>query len=94
MATELYRERRISAVKRRTDGFLGVLIRVNGQYYQHYGPLSPSSCRTIEGAIEQTKRDLDAIDAYDDDHDRPRFSAYLYRKSDPRYQTALKWEQS
>jgi hypothetical protein len=87
MITE-HKGRRITAISRRKDGFPGVLVRVNGVQVWHYGPMSSESLRTIEGAIQQTKREIDAVDAYTDDYERPRFSRCWYAKADPRYRLA------
>jgi hypothetical protein len=86
---ETYKGRRIAAIARRRDGFAGVLVRINGNQVWHYGPESSASLRTVEGAIQQAKREIDAVDAYTDDYDRPRFSRCWYRKTDPRHALAL-----
>lgn len=86
---ETYKGRRIAAIARRKDGFRGVLVRVNGVQVHHYGPMSSPSLSTVEGAIEQTKREIDAVDAYTDDYNRPRFSRCWYSTTDPRHALAL-----
>lgn len=85
---ENYKGRRITAIARRKDGFPGVLVRVNGVQVWHYGPMSSTMLRTVEGAITQTKREIDAVDAYTDDLDRPRFARCWYAKTDPRHALA------
>lgn len=75
-----YEGRKITAVKRRVEGFPGVEVRINGQHVVTYGPMSSTSLRTIEGAIEQTKRDIDFCDAKSE----PAFESFWYRKGDPR----------
>lgn len=81
---ENYKGRRITAVARRIDGFPGVVVRLGGVEVYRYGPMSSASLRTVEGAIAQTRVEIDAVDAYTDDFDRPRFSRCWYAKTDPR----------
>lgn len=76
----MYEGRKITAVKRRVEGFPGVEVRINGQYVRTYGPMSSASLRTVEGAIEQTRRDIDFYDAIPE----PRVEGFWYRKGDPR----------
>lgn len=83
-----YKGRKLTAIARRKDGFPGVLVRVNGVQVWHYGPMSSAHLRTVEGAIEQTKREIDSVDAYTDDYVRPRFHRHWYRTSDPRHALA------
>jgi len=85
---ENYKGRKITALPRKIDGFRGVIVRIAGVQVYRYGPLSSVNLRTVEGAIEQTKREIDAIDAYDDDFDRPRFTRCWYAKTDPRHALA------
>lgn len=84
--------RKITAIAKRKDGFPGVLARVNGVQVWHYSWSSSEHLRTIEGAIKQAKLEIDAIDAYTDDADDPRFASYWYAKSDPRRALALRRE--
>lgn len=76
--------RKITAIERRKDGFRGVLVRVNGIQVHHYGPCSSASLCTVDGAVEQAKREIDAVDAHTDDYERPRSAPNWYRKDDPR----------
>lgn len=75
-----YQGRRITAIRRKVDGFDGVEILVNREHYWTYGPMSSKSLCTIAGAVAQTRRDLDAVD------ERPEaaYEAYMYREDDPR----------
>lgn len=86
----LYNGRKITAIARRKDGFPGVLVRINGIQIWHYGWASSAALCTIEGAIEQTKREIDAADAFTDDTDDPRFEAHWYRADDPRRAARLR----
>lgn len=83
-----YKDRKITAISRRKDGFTGVLVRINGVQVHHYGPMNSASLRTVDGAVAQTKREIDAVDAYTDDFDRPRFARCWYAKTDPRHALA------
>lgn len=56
----IHNGRKIVALPKRKDGFPGVLVRVNGVQVWHYGPRDSSQCRTVEGAIEYTKREIDS----------------------------------
>ena len=83
-----YKGRKITAVARRLDGFKGVVVRLNGVEVRRYSAMSSANLCTVEGAIAQTKVEIDAIDAYADDFDRPRFARCWYAKTDPRYRLA------
>lgn len=83
--------RRITAMTRRTrDGFRGVLVRVNGVQVYHY--FGSAGQRSVDAAIEQTRREIDAVDAYDDDLGDPRFGSHWYARTDPRRELALRRE--
>lgn len=90
MATTEHNGRKITAVARRKDGFPGVLVKVNGVQAWHYGWANSATLRTVEGAIEQTKIEIDAVDAFTDDTEDPRFTANWYRKDDPRRAVAIR----
>jgi hypothetical protein len=88
MAVAQHNGRTIAAVRRRENGLLGITVRVNGQFVWHYGPAASREQRTADGAIAQTRREIDAVDAYTDDVDDPRFAWFWYRVTDPRYKIA------
>ena len=75
-----YRGRRVTAIRRKRDGFSAIEILVNGEHYYDYGALSNKNLRTIAGAIEQTRRDIDAVD----EDPEPSYAAFMYREDDPR----------
>lgn len=80
-----YQGRRITAIRRKRDGFAAIEILVNGEHYYDYGALSSKSLRTIAGAVEQTRRDIDAVD----EDPEPSYAEYLYRADDPRRAAVL-----
>jgi hypothetical protein len=86
-----YKGRRITAIRRKRDGFSAIEILINGEHYFDYGALSGKRLRTIAGAVEQTRRDLDAVD----EQPEPAYAAHMYRADDPRRVAVLarlNWE--
>jgi hypothetical protein len=86
-----YKGRRITAIRRKRDGFSAIEILINGEHYFDYGALSSKRLRTIAGAVEQTRRDLDAVD----ERPEPAYAAHMYRADDPRRAAVLarlNWE--
>jgi hypothetical protein len=80
MITE-YKGRHVRITEVRKDGFPATKAEVNGEFVFVY-PL-----RSVEDILEQTQRDIDAVDA----NPRAGYAAHWYVDGDPRKAARQAW---